>query len=150
MSEKGLSPHQLEALTQAFYDHRANYVGWYDPDEFEYFSLPDDHLPTDELGSLLRSIHFEMSDEDWEQVKDMETIHLEDFKAVMTNKVNDPQIIMMGGAPGVVSGVRFSDGQLFNSSGDEFEEQPYDFENPSRLWSNVSLDTIHEWAVRRY
>ena len=63
----------------------------------EYFNLPDDQLPTDELGSLLQSIRFEMSDNDWERVKDMETIHFEDFKAIITNKVNDPQ--MMGAGP---------------------------------------------------
>ena len=62
----------------------------------EYFNLPDDHLPINELESLLQSVHFEMSDNDWEQVKDMETIDLEDFKAIMTNKVNDPQMMNVG------------------------------------------------------
>ncbi len=83
-------------MTRSFYEYRAYYVGWSDPEELEYFNLPDDHLPTNELESLLQSIRFEMSDNDWEQVKDMETIDLEDFKAIMTNKVNDPQMMNVG------------------------------------------------------
>jgi len=149
MSHKGLSSHQTKTFTRAFYDYRAYYVGWSDPDELEYFDLPDDHLPTEELENLLQSIRFEMTNNDWERVKDMETINLEDFKAIMINKVNSPEEIM--GARSY--GGRFLDNQLFNSNEDsDGSDEPHSLlpSDDPHFWTNVSLDTIHEWAAPLY
>ena len=124
----------------------------------EYFDLPDDRLPTEELENLLQSIRFEMTNNDWERVKDMETINLEDFKAIMINKVNTPEEMMGARSYGISNqskihvacanpfwkGGRFLDNQLFDSNedsdgSDEPHSRPSLKVSSHNVWYSINI-----------
>ncbi|KAF8312730.1 uncharacterized protein EI90DRAFT_3054785 [Cantharellus anzutake] len=146
MSETKLSSYQEEAFSQVFYDCRANYIGWFQLDDGETLDLPEDSLPIEELPSLLRSIRYEMTDEDWEWLKDTESIHIEDFKTLLAYKVGGPDEIL-GSAPPKreTSEVPYHENEGTSTPEDPVDDSEW-WTNPATAWP----DPIPDWGVIQY